>query len=263
MNTPFPGMDPYLEQPGVWNQVHTHLISHIQHFLAQKVEPNYYVVIEQLTYLSLTTPNDTPSHNRPGKPDVLVVSGSPKKTPTEPVAVMDKSHIEPIVAALPMLEEVKHRYLKIKSVGNNEVITIIEILSPANKRGRGREEYETKRQEIFRSQTNLVEIDLLRQGQPLPMGLSQTNDYRIMVSRGHERPWAEIYLFSLRDAIPDVPIPLRQGDEEPVLPLNDILHDIYEQGRYYLFVDYSYTLTPAVSDKVADWINDLVASASP
>ncbi len=251
----FPGMDPYLEQPGVWNQIHTHLISHIQHFLAQKLEPNYYAIIEQLTYISLTSPNGNPPKNRPGKPDVLVLSRPHKQPIGAAVAVMDRTRIKPIVGTLPMLEEVKHRYLKIKRVRDNEVITVIEILSPANKTGRGRREYKEKRQEIFETETNLVEIDLLRKGKSLPMGIMQTNDYRIMVSRGSKRPWVDVYLFSIRDAIPDFPIPLRPGESEPYLPLNDILHDVYEQGRYYLFVDYNYTLTPSVSDKDRKWIN--------
>ena len=128
---------------------------------------------------------------------------------------MQKPHLEPITGVLPIQEEVKHRYLKIKRVGDNEVITVIEILSPANKTGRGRQEYEKKRQEIFRSETNLVEIDLLRQGKPLPMGVTQTNDYRLMVSRGDKRPWADVYLFSMRDTIPDLPIPLHLGEAGP------------------------------------------------
>ena len=82
-----------------------------------------------------------------------------------------------------------------------QVITVIEILSPSNKLTReGRAQYEGKRLKVPSSSTHLVEIDLLRSGQPFPMKVPGHNDYRIVISRGQHRPRADIYLFG-------VPIP--------------------------------------------------------
>ena len=66
-----------------------------------------------------------------------------------------------------------------------EVVTIVEVLSPANKRaGRGRDAYLQKRERVLGSSTHLVEIDLLRTGEPMPMaGALRDLDYRIVVSR--------------------------------------------------------------------------------
>ena len=70
MSTPFPGMDPYLERPGIWQQVHADLIVDIRRFLTPLVRPRYYVAIEQRTYLTILPPSDS----RVGVPDVLVVT---------------------------------------------------------------------------------------------------------------------------------------------------------------------------------------------
>lgn len=45
------------------------------------------------------------------------------------------------------------------------------------------------------------------------------------------RPRADVYLFGVRDSIPDIPIPLRPDEDEPVLALNRIVHDLYDRAR--------------------------------
>lgn len=161
---------------------------------------------------------------------------------------------------------VKQRYLEIRDVATREVITVIEILSPANKRrGDGRRQYERKRQKVLESQTHLVEIDLLRAGDPMPLALPGAAEngppaYRIVVSRSPRRPYADVYLFSLRQPIPNVPIPLRPGDEEPLLPLNDLLHAVYDQGAYDLVVDYGRPPQPPLADEDAAWSQTLLAA---
>jgi hypothetical protein len=260
MKTPFPGMDPYLEQAGVWNQVHTGLIVTIQQFLAPLVQPNYKVIIEQLTYVTLSSPNGDPKPPIIGWPDNLVIS--PKGyQPSAAVTAAAPTAVKPIPATLPMPEERIHRYLEIRDK-EDDVVTVIEILSPTNKRGEGRNQYLEKRNQILGSFTNLVEIDLLRQGRPLPMEVAAENDYRIIVSRRKNRPVADAYLFSVRDQIPDIPIPLRQGEDEPILKLNDILHQAYELGYYATFVDYDISLNPPLVDDDLAWAEELIQNAS-
>ena len=70
------------------------------------------------------------------------------------------------------------------------------------------------------------------------MMVSGQSSYRIVISRSQHRPQADIYLFGIREPIPDFPIPLRPGEAEPILPLNQILHNIYDQGAYDLAIDY-------------------------
>ena len=272
MRTPFPGMDPYLERPGLWKQVHTGLIIEIQHFLTALLRPRYRVDVEQHTYLALLPPDE----RLVGIPDGLILA-PPSNGPTilsgslglssassmvaEQVVVM----VEPIVAELPIQQEIKHRYLEIRDMEMGEVITVIEILSPANKSSRdGRKKYEKKRLKVLNSLTNLVEIDLLRAGRAMSMKVvgQAENDYRILVSRSDERPRGALYLFSVRDMIPDIPIPLRPGEEEPQLKLNHILHGLYDKSGYDMSIDYQKPATPSLSDENTAWAKTLLESGN-
>ena len=256
MPSPFPGMDPYLERPGVWQQIHTTLIVEMQYYLTPLLRPRYHVAIEQSTYLTLLPPPD----QRIGIPEVVVTERGQSSGAAQTMEMLT-SVAEPIVAELPQLEEVQHRHLEIRDTETQAVITTIELLSPANKIGRqGREQYENKRLHILSSLTHLVEIDLLRVGDPMPMKTPYQNDYRIVVSRSYQRPRADVYMFGVRDAIPNFPIPLRNNEEEPALPLNQILHNLYDKGGYDLVIDYRQPAIPPISDEDKEWLNELLSS---
>lgn len=206
MPTPFPGMDPYLEQYGIWNQIQIDLIVQSQRFLARLLRPKKIVAIGLRTRF-------------PG----------------------DK------------WKEEKQRYLEVRDQVSGEAITVIEILSPSNKRSH-RREYLEKRMDILASETNLVEIDLLRAGSPMPMtGKTPSTHYRILVSRAWERPYAQALLFNIQQPIPDIPIPLRQEESEVNLPLNQLLHEIYDNGGYDLMLDYSRPPETPLDSVTAEW----------
>lgn len=253
MKSPFLGMDPYLEQKGVWGQVHTELIVGISRFLTPILRPKYRVAIEQRNYLAVAPPDDSI-----GEPDIIVSLDNPSAIHTASSTMTATT--EPLVGHLPLPQEIKERFLEIRLVDTQKVVTVIEVLSPSNKRaGDGRDQYEKKRSDILGSQTNLIEIDLLRAGRPMPMNIAGTNHYRMIVSRAYERPRADFYLFSVRDLIPSIPIPLLHGDEEPLLDLNHILHDLYELSAYDMFVKYDRPPPPpAFSDEDSAWIEDII-----
>lgn len=254
MPTPFPGMDPYLEKPGLWKQVHTSLIVDIQRYLAPRVRPKYQVAIEQRNFLSLSTGDPLV-----GEPDVLVIAPAGRNpaelTPTRVTAVATGSY----TVALPQPQQVVERYLEVRDVESGEVITVVEILSPSNKL-EDRKRYERKRLRVLASMTNLVEIDLLRSGKPMSMlGNFPQTSYRILVSRALQRPEAQVFPCGLRQAIPDIPIPLRPGEEEPTLPLNQILHTLYDSAGYDLFIDYRRPPVPPLATEDALWAQQLYA----
>lgn len=84
-----------------------------------------------------------------------------------------------------MPEQVTERFLEVRSTQTKAVISVIEILSPKNKRSKeGKQAYESKRHKILGSATNLIEIDLLRLGEPMPILEFSGTGYRILVSRG-------------------------------------------------------------------------------
>lgn len=151
-------------------------------------------------------------------------------------------------------------YLEVREVGTEALVTTIEILSPTNKRsGKGRQMYEEKRDLVLGSRTNLVEIDLLRRGEPMPfIGNNIESHYRILVGRGNQRPYADLYAFNLQDIIPSFPLPLRSGDTEPVINLQVLLNEIYEISGYDLVIDYSTEPVPPLKEADAAWVDALL-----
>ncbi|XHX78568.1 MAG: DUF4058 family protein [Stenomitos frigidus ULC029] len=257
MRSPFPGMNPYLENPELWSEVHSRLIVAIADDIALPLRPNYYVAVEKRTYMA--EPDDSVLV---GIPDVSVFSksvanqGGKSQTAT---AVLPSAS-EPLTVTVPLMEEVQERYLEIRAVKTGVVITTLEVLSPKNKRtGEGRDAYLRKRQQMLASLTHLVEVDLLRAGKPMPIqGKPPDADYRMLVSRGDRRPTAQLYAFSLRDAIPTFPLPLKAGDGEPLVDLNEILNGVYERAGFDLRIDYTQPPQPPLSQDDLSWLTTLL-----
>lgn len=191
-----------------------------------------------------------------GRPDIAFVPHEPpkklSKLPLADVAVLNVD--------VPLKEEVSENYLEIHEVSTGKLVTIIELLSPANKlHTQGREDYEEKRDIIFINRTNLVELDLLRAGEPMAVvGPDVESDYRILVSRGAERPRARLFAFNLRQPIPDFSVPLLPGDDEPILKLGDVLHDLYQRARFDLRLDYTQPAVPPLNEEDAEWAEGLL-----
>lgn len=257
MPSPFPGMDPYLEQPSLWPDVHFNLIHAVQVSLAPQVAPRYYVGVEERTYVVAVEP-----HTYVGRPDVAAIdlAKTPSGTPAggSPATVLER----PIPVELPLPEQVRLRYLEVRDATTHEVVTAIEVLSPINKRlGEGRELYERKRGQVLGSLTSLVEIDLLRGWDPLPMNPVPPSHYRLLVSRGWERPEAQLYPFNLNEPIPEIPIPLRAGEKEPTLNLGQALAKVYDEVRYDLRLDYTAEPEPPLDPALAPWAHELLQRA--
>ncbi|NCJ07518.1 DUF4058 family protein [Synechococcales cyanobacterium C] len=245
MPSHFPGMNPYLERPDLWTEVHAWLIVELARYLNPMVQPKYRAAVEQRVYTDLLLI---------GIPDVTVFKGRSGQGPDVTTATVS----QPVKVNLPMPEEVKETYLEIRQVGTGQVVTVIEVLSPKNKRsGEGRNQYNAKRLKILESQSHLVEIDLLRAGNPMPMSGHLSSDYRILVSRAHDRPEAELYPFNLRQPIPRLPLPLQAGDEEPVMDLKLLLQEIYEAAALDGVIDYNQQPTPPLSAADVEWMQTL------
>jgi hypothetical protein len=155
---------------------------------------------------------------------------------------------------------VRETYLEVRSVpAGGEVVTVVELLSPGNKRpGTGRRLYLEKREEILITRTSLVEIDLLRSGDRMPTrGPEMTADYRILVSRSYRRPKADLIAFGVRDEIPKFPLPLRRDEEEPLVDLGRVLHALYDRASYDLRIDYGRESVPPLSAEDAKWAAEI------
>ncbi|OQY53546.1 MAG: hypothetical protein DRR08_16145 [Candidatus Parabeggiatoa sp. nov. 2] len=254
MYYPFPGMDPYLENPALWAEVHHRLIVAIANAIEESLSSQYRVAIEKRIYRI-----NSQEAVFVGIPDVTILSqDSPTEPTQEEVAIASKC--EPVTVTIPMSEEVREGYLEIQEVTTGEVITVIDILSPKNKRpGEGRKAYKRKLQQVLESFTHFVEIDLLRNGKPTSLlGKMPSTNYRILVSREYERPRAQLYAFSVRDEIPAFPVPLQPGEAEPIVKLQTLLKKVYKQARYHLTIDYHRQPIPPLQAEDAKWAKTLL-----
>jgi len=248
----FPGMNPYLEQAGLWQQCHNRLIVAIADALTPQVAPQYRVSIEERGYASLDDALLV------GIADVAVADRQTGKT----AVVTPAKLTEPIEVTLPMPEETTERYLEVRLTQTDEVVCVVEVLSPKNKRkGEGQQAYETKRLRVLSSLTNLVEIDLLRGGQPLPL-LGQTSNsvYRVLVSRSSQRPRADLYPIGLQSTLPTIPVPLSDAVPEPTVDLSQVFNEVFDRARFDLAIDYAQPLKPALPEADQQWVGQLLSS---
>lgn len=260
MDSPFPGMNPYLENPTTWPNLHSRLIVAIANLLGPKVRPKYRVVVEEAVYRR----DESDQAVLIGVPDVSVrfsgASGSELEEALSEGNVAVASP-EPVVVTVPMPDVVRQRYLEIRSLRTSDVITVIEILSPVNKRGMGRQKYESKRLEILESQTHLVEIDLLHEGRAMPvLNYEQTSHYRVLVSESDNRPQAQLYPFNLQQFIPTFWLPLKPEDEAIAINLKPLLDDIYELSGYDLDINYGQDPVPKWPESELAWIDQQLKS---
>lgn len=242
-------MDPYLEHPSAWPNVHHRLITAIADYLAPQLLPKYQVLVEERIYQV-----ENQDSILIGVPDVLVQQ---LRSDVETTAVATASpSIEPLSVTLTIPETVRQGYLEVREIATGQVVTVVEVLSPVNKRvGKGRVDYENKRAMILSSFSNFVEIDLLRQGQLMPIqeNLARSH-YRILVSPYEKRPQADLYCFNLQDSIPHFPLPLRSGDQLPLIDLRELLNGIYDRSGYGFVIDYSQPAVPPLADSDAAWV---------
>jgi len=256
MPTPFPGMDPYLERLDLWPDVHNSLITALRDELAPLLRPRYYVSIEERIYLA-----GTKELLFSGRPDVAVV-GEPRAV-YDLAAEVEATSTGAVTVELPLPDHVRETYLQVRATDTDKVITVLEILSPANKRpGEGRDLYERKRLILLGTLTHLVEIDLLRTGEPMTMwGNGRQTHYRILISYSERRPMADLLAFSVRQPIPTFRLPLKRAEEEPVVDVGHLLHELYDRAGYDLRVDYRAEPVPSLEGDDATWADALLRQA--
>ena len=270
MPSPFPGMDPYLEDPDLWPDVHANLIPQVQAQLNRQIRPNYVARIEQRVFVS----DESDASRDVIIPDVRVVTGGPRgrrRGALVPAAAAESAGvqtIEPVDVTTDVDEEVRQSFIRVTDVRDRSVVAVIEILSPTNKvpGSEGRESYQEKRREVMASPAHWIEIDLLRSGtgvfvpEPLP-----PHDYLVHVSRAGRagrRRRAKVWPIPLDRRLPTIPVPLRGSDPDAMVDLQNVLDRAYEQGAYDVDVDYAVDPTPPVADERAEWVRAIARTAS-
>jgi hypothetical protein len=216
MRSRFPGMNPYLESPSLWSEVHSWIIVELARTLNVGLLPKYRAAVEKRVY------------------EESILIG--------------------------ILDVLIKRYLEVRDVASGEVVTVVEVLSPSNKRsGEGRDQYLVKRKKLLSSAVHLVEIDLLRGGEPMPMRSPVTSDYRVLVSRLEQRSIAELYAFNLRNQLPCFLLPLRNDDPEPIVDLNIVMDVVVQSAGLEFAIDYDQAIVPTLKADDLAWVTQLIA----
>lgn len=256
MPSPFPGMNPWLEQDDVWQDFHQSFIPVLREMLADLVRPKYFVKIDEHLYL-----HELPEGERAllGRGDVTVASPAGAEEETAETA----SLAAPAYGRLPSVTDVERQsYLEIRDRKSRDLITVIEVLSPTNKRtGSDREQFVAKRRQLMQSPVHYVEFDLLRGGRRMPVDDLPECDYYALVSLAQERPRVGIWPIRLRDPLPSVPIPLRDPDPPVWIDLQEALHRVYDAAGYEDYVYNSRPQPPLTADD-DEWARAIVPNGT-
>ncbi|HRW07231.1 MAG TPA: DUF4058 family protein [Caldilineaceae bacterium] len=145
-------------------------------------------------------------------------------------------------------EPTKLRAVHIYTSESKELVTTIELLSPANKRGRGLDQYREERRRILLSAIHFVEIDLLRGGERPGWEVNDPpfdTDYILLVNRNstpHRN--SAIWDVALNEPLPTLPIPLLPPDPDTPLNMQTVLSTIYRRHVYDRHLDYMQPMPP-------------------
>jgi hypothetical protein len=252
MPSPFPGMNPYLEQDDVWQDFHQSYIPLLRELLAEQVRPGYSVKVEEYLFIHELSAEE---RQFVGRADVSVARTSSSAGVRSGVGTADA----PVYGRLPPAVDVeRHSYLEIRDRRNRELVTVLELLSPSNKRlGPDREQYLGKRRQLINSSVHLIEIDLLRGGPRLPLEDLPDCDYYAFVARMEERPRVGVWPVRLRDPLPTIPVPLRAPDPDARLDLQAALHRLYDAAVYENTI-YTGNPQPPLHPEDAAWARQFV-----
>ncbi len=221
MASPFPGMDPYLENDSLWPSFHHHLVTCLYQILLPGLVDRYKARVGQRQYVTQ---------------QALFTS------------IITEEHTE--------------EFIEIRQRGENRVVTLVDVVSPANKTSAcGRQAYLAKRQDCKAVNANLVEIDLVLQGQAT-LDYSREGlpdwDYAVTVTRSTQPDRYEIYTATLQKRLPRFRLPLVSDDRDAVVDLHAAFSRAYDQGGFAALIDYARDPATALTDDDKKWLNALL-----
>jgi hypothetical protein len=269
-------MDPYLEAPDIWPDLHDALAAEMRSELNQTLPSPYYARLEMRPELGIIEELGTQQRI---VPDIAVVrhphSIHEQSAGGAAVLSAPRSVVSKFIEYEVLVDPLRHHFVEIRdSSQGHKLITLIEIVSPSNKRsGPDRQSYERKQKEILESDANLIELDLLRGGrrvladrqlEALIRDLPEPAAYVVLVNRAWRRaPGSsayQIFPVGLREWLPCIPVPLKEGEAEPTLDLQFALNRAYDSGPYRRgAVDYSgEPAEPPLGEEDAAWAAELI-----
>lgn len=269
MPSPFPGMDPYLEDPDVFPNLHDKLVVYLEEFLQPRLPEPYFAKTAQRAWI------ETAEKDR--YPDVSVLIGAASERPVRDnsggVATIPASRGRPLTIAVKDLpwDEYRETFLEVytKAGGTKRLVTTLEVLSPGNKTPgeQSRGMYVKKQRELLGADVNLLEIDLLRRGvhtTAVPKADLQARyghfDYHICTHWFDRRMEFDVFPFELPEPLPVLRVPLLPGDAPIDVELQAVFDRCYDTGAYRREVDYKQNPPPpALSPERLAWVKSVLA----
>lgn len=257
----FPGVDPYIEAQGRWPDFHARFITYCCDALSDRLPGNYEAVIEE--QFRLYQDDDDPGLIT--RPDVaLLRSGEPGRGGGGGVAVAEMVEAVTVPIAAIENEEYRHTWIEIRGLPDRSLVAVVELLSPTNKYGHGRNDYLRKRTSYLGQRVHLIELDFLLAGRRMPMAAPMPpGDCAVVVARAERRPDAQVYAWSIRRALPQIPIPLRAPDPDIRLDLATVYATAYDRGRYARRLNYAEPVSLPLSETDQTWAAELARTAVP
>ncbi len=224
MPSPLPGMDPYLEDARLWPEFHRQLVACLYQILLPTIADRYRARIVTRDYVTETA---------------LFTS------------VIRDEHSEDGI-------EIRRR-------GDSRLTTLIEVVSPTNKTtADGRAAYLRSRQAAQRASANVVEIDLVLQGEPT-LEYSRDGlpdwDYAVTVTRATQPERYEIYTATIQKRLPKFRLPLGADDRDTVVDLQAAVARCYDQNEFELQIDYASDPPVPLDDSDRRWLEEVLIAA--
>lgn len=253
MPSPFPGMDPYIEQSKLWVDFHNRLADEMSAQLNRTIRPDYFARLTPYTTYEVVGISQVKRQSI--RPDVGVLLRKQAVRTMPHAMVVEKAPVESLIENEAQVDLLS---VEIYQTNDEVLVTAIKILSPVNKQP-GHEAYSDylrKRRELLRSDVHLMEIDLLRAGTRPPLQRPvPTAPYYVTLSRVNRRPQVEVWPLQLKAKLPVLPVPLLAPDPDAPLDLGQTVAMVYERGGYDVQIDYTQPVPPpALTDEEADWV---------
>jgi hypothetical protein len=251
-------MDPYLEDPALWPTVHQGLISSLWADLNQKLPQGYVARTNERVYVVQA--------DRSIYPDASVTRLATVRPVAPGAAGASTLEVDDAWEIDISDDEIREPYVEILVAGGHEVITLVEVLSPANK-ARGTESrrlYRAKQGEVLSSPAHLLEIDLLRDGEHTVAAQRERLvrrghfDYLVSLSRGPRHDRCSVWATSLRERLPRIRVPLAEGDSDIACDVQALFDSVYETGRFAETVDYTAPPVIPLAPSDAAWAAERV-----
>ena len=254
MPSRFPGIDPYIEWEHHWPDFHSSFVTYWRDAILDALPDHYSARMNERVNLI----EYQPGYGKLIGPDVAITYRETARQSWSSPSDSDSNvaTLEPVTLPITIVsEEIRETFIEIYYRPDEQLVAVLELLSPSNKSGAGRLRYLDKRQAVLREDVHLVELDFLLGGQRLPVdGTLPPGDYFATVSRFTNRPYCDIYSWKLGDALPAIPIPLLPADGDLRCDLAAVFAQTFARGRYDRALRYGPPPDEGFAEVVRSWL---------